>query len=762
MRSEGEFMYVSTRGNERVSASTAIVEGIARDGGLFVPERLNELDLTALAGASYRDVARKVFALFFDDFTAEEIDEVVDKAYNPENFPSGEVALSTFGNRTFLELWWGPTLAFKDMALTVLPHLVAVAKRKLGLTHRTLVLVATSGDTGGAALSGFKGAEGFDTLVLYPLGGVSQMQEKQMLSFTDDHTHAYALEGNFDDCQTYVKQLFAAYPEGEEAVKLSSANSINIGRLVPQVVYYVYAYLALVQEGKLAMGDSLDVVVPTGNFGDIFAAYLAKRVGTPIGHLTSASNTNNVLYDFFRTGTYDADRPFHKTYSPAMDILVSSNLERLLWYAADGDGKQVAAYMEALRTQKAYTVSPEVMANLKDFDYAYCDNATTLASIREVFDELNYLVDPHTAVACRCYRDGGRHTLIVSTANPYKFPSTIAEALGLPIAEDEMQVAKDVAAYTKTAIPQGIAKLFASDVPRHVTTKDEVKDLVMPHVTVKVPASSANLGPAFDIAGVALSLYDTFVFAHSDADVLAGFAPQDSGEDNLVLRAYRYAQTRLGLRHTPVKIRLLEADIPYSSGLGSSAACIVAGVMAAALLGKADASKRLLTDVMTEMEGHPDNVVPAYLGGLVVNMTVDGEVFSYGLPVSNDLFFTALVPPFSFATKESRKVVPAAFSRADAIHNAARCMLLPEALRTGDIDLIKAVFNDRWHQPYRLPLIEGAHAVKLTLEDAGFAVALSGAGPTLLAVGRRYVTEKDVDVDWKIMPLTIADGAINI
>ena len=196
--------------------------------------------------------------------------------------------------------------------------------------------------------------------------------------------------------------------------------------------------------------------------------------------------------------------------------------------------------------------------------------------------------------------------------------------------------------------------------------------------------------------------------------------------------------------------------------MGSSAACIVAGVMAAALLGKADASKRLLTDVMTEMEGHPDNVVPAYLGGLVVNMTVDGEVFSYGLPVSNDLFFTALVPPFSFATKESRKVVPAAFSRADAIHNAARCMLLPEALRTGDIDLIKAVFNDRWHQPYRLPLIEGAHAVKLTLEDAGFAVALSGAGPTLLAVGRRYVTEKDVDVDWKIMPLTIADGAINI
>lgn len=752
-------MYVSTRGEERVSASTAIVEGIARDGGLFVPESIGRLDVASLVGKDYLAVARSVFGLFFDDFTADEIEEAVTGAYNATNFPDGEVGLRTFGDHTFLELFLGPTLAFKDMALTALPHLVRIAKRKLGLSHRTLVLVATSGDTGGAALSGFKGAEGFDTLVLYPLGGVSQMQEKQMLSFTDDHTHAYALEGNFDDCQTYVKQLFAAYPQGERAVKLSSANSINIGRLVPQVVYYVYAYCRLCAEGKLCFGDKLDVVVPTGNFGDIFAAYLARLVGTPIGRFTCASNTNNVLYDFFRTGVYDQRRPFHKTYSPAMDILVSSNLERLLWYAARGDCRQVAGYMRSLKETGRYEVSAEVMANLADFDYDYCDNDTTLASIREVFDTLGYLVDPHTAVACHCRKPSANHTLVVSTASPYKFPSTIAKALGLAVAEDEMQVAKDVADYTKVPIPQGIAKLFTSAVPRHATTREEVWDIVMPHLTLKVPASTANLGCAFDIAGLALSLYNTYVFAPAAKDELAGFAPADSGADNLVLTSYHYAQRALGLAENGVKIRLLEACIPYSSGLGSSAACIVAGVVAANVLGKANATTKQLLDVMTAIEGHPDNVAPAFLGGLTVNLADGEDVLSYALPVSRKLCFTALIPPFSLATKEARKVVPTTLSRADAIHNAARTALLPTALATGDVALLAKVMDDRWHQPYRLPLIEGAADIKAALEHAGFAVALSGAGPTMLAVGERYATTDDVDINWKIMPLGVADGA---
>ena len=752
-------MYVSTRGKEKVSASRAIVEGIARDGGLFVPEHIDHLDVASLVGCDYRTVARKVFALFFDDFSEEEVNEAVDGAYNRANFPDGEVALTTHGHATYLELWHGPTLAFKDMALTALPHLLRIAKRKLGETHRTLVLVATSGDTGGAALSGFGAAEGFDTLVLYPLGGVSQMQERQMLSFTDAHTHAYALEGNFDDCQTYVKQLFAAYPADEQRVKLSSANSINIGRLVPQVVYYVYAYCHLVQNGTLSMGDPLDVVVPTGNFGDIFAAYLARLAGTPIGRFVCCSNTNNVLYDFFRTGVYTASRPFHKTYSPAMDILVSSNLERLLWYAADGDGEEVASYMHSLRTTKRYTVSDKVREGLRDFDYAYCTNEDTLAAIRRVFDEQHYLVDPHTAVACHSYVPSERHALIVSTASPYKFPATIAKALALPPAEDEMQLAEAVAAYTGVPIPQGIARLFTSDVPRHVTTRDEVADFVMPHVTVQVPASTANLGCAFDIAGLALGLYNTFAFYPAEADSLTGFAEEDSGPDNMVLSAYHYAQRALGLDSTSVRIRLVAADIPYSAGLGSSASCIVAGVLAADALAPTHADRKRLLDIMTELEGHPDNVAPAFYGGLTVNVQTAEGILCRSLPVSDALCFTALVPPFAMPTKEARKVVPAILSRADAIHNAARCALLSTALAEGDVDMLRVLFDDRWHQPYRLPLIEGAAAVVEGLQRAGWAVALSGAGPTLLAVGTRHVTAEDVPSlhNWTLTPLAV-DG----
>jgi homoserine kinase len=284
----------------------------------------------------------------------------------------------------------------------------------------------------------------------------------------------------------------------------------------------------------------------------------------------------------------------------------------------------------------------------------------------------------------------------------------------------------------------------------------------MPHLTLKVPASTANLGCAFDIAGLALGVYNTYVFAKSPRDVLAGFAEADSGEDNLVLTSYHYAQQALGLPTDGVKIRLLECNIPYSSGLGSSAACIVAGVVAAAKLGGSAADSRRLLDVMTAIEGHPDNVAPAYLGGLTVNLADGADVVSYHLPVSRSLCFTALIPPFSFATKEARRVVPVTMDRATAIHNAARTALLPVALGTGDVDMLKKVFDDRWHQPYRLPLIEGASAIKAALEAKGFAVALSGAGPTLLAVGERYVTAKDIDVSWKIMPLTVADGATSI
>ena len=757
-------MYISTRGaagQPRFSASQAILQGIAPDGGLFVPESIGTLDLAALVGKDYATVARTVLALFLDDFSPSEVAEVVDAAYSETNFPDGEVALRRLDNLTVLELFHGPTLAFKDMALTILPHLMRVSKAKQNDVSPTLIMVATSGDTGGAALSGFRSAEGFDTLVLYPNGGVSEMQEKQMLSFCGEHTRAWALDGNFDDCQTFVKQVFGTYTS---PARLSSANSINIGRLVPQVVYYVFAYCQLVAQGVLTMGEAMDVVVPTGNFGDIFAAYFAYLAGVPIATFVCASNANNVLYDFFRTGVYDANRPFYKTYSPAMDILVSSNLERLLWYACGGDGQKVAAYMADLRRSGRFVAEEDVRRAMACFAFGYADDAATLASVRRVYQRYGYVVDPHTAVAFDCYETyrTPRHALLVSTASPFKFPTTIATALGLSTAGNELAISRGIAAHCGIEVPAAIEALFAADVHKHVTTRQEVIDYVHPtHIRVTVPCSTANLGCAFDIAGLSLSLYNTFAFLQSAEDSVVGFA--DDVDNNLIMRAYRYASRALGAAYVPVTIRALATGIPMSSGLGSSASCIVAGVMAAAYFANSRADRRTLLGLMTKLEGHPDNVAAAYLGGLVVNLVQEQQVVSYRLPVSDDLVFTALIPDFGLPTKKAREVLPARLAMADAIHNAARCTLLPRALATGDMALLCAVFDDCWHQPYRIPLIEGAATLFAALRARGFAVAISGAGPTLLAVGKRALGADDIPQgfgDWRVQPLQPAGGAV--
>lgn len=757
-------MYVSTRGidkQERLTASQAILQGIAKDGGLFVPESIAPLCLADLVGKDYKTVAKTVLALFLDDFTSDELQDVVSSAYGEANFPEGEVALRRFDNLSVLELFHGPTLAFKDMALTMLPHLMRVSKAKQHDDANTLIMVATSGDTGGAALSGFRSAAGFDTLVLYPNGGVSEMQEKQMLSFCDEHTRAWALEGNFDDCQTFVKQVFAAY---RSPSRLSSANSINIGRLVPQVVYYVYAYCRLVQEGVLTLGQPMDVVVPTGNFGDIFASYFAYLAGVPIATFVCASNANNVLYDFFRTGVYDANRPFYKTYSPAMDILVSSNLERLLWYATGKDGAQVAAYMDSLKKTGTFTVSDKVREAIRNFAFGYADDEATLAGIRNVYDRYGYVADPHTAVAFCCYDAyrTERHALLVSTASPFKFPTTIAKALGLPIRGNELQISRAIAAECSTEVPAAIESLFATQNRKHITTKQEVIDFVHPrHLRVTVPASTANLGCAFDIAGMALTMYNTFAFLEAKEDQLIGFA--DDVEDNLIMRAYRQAFRSFGAPYVPVAIRSMQANVPFSGGLGSSATCIVAGVLAAAYYANRPEDKQELLAIMTKLEGHPDNVAAAYLGGLVVNLVADGKVSSYRLPVSHDLVFTALIPSFGLPTKEARRVLPQQIPLADGVHNAARCALLPHALAMGDVSLLAQVFDDKWHQPYRIPLIEGAATLFAALRAKGFAVAVSGAGPTILAVGKRALADSDIPqgfADWRRVELAPSIGAV--
>ena len=451
-------MYISTRGGEKLTASQAILKGLSVDGGLFLPEKLQKLNINeAYLSADYKKIAYDVFKLFLDDFTSEEIEFVVNSAYCKENFNEKFVDFKTFGDISFLELYHGPTLAFKDMALTALPFLIEVSKKKNNEKRKSLILVATSGDTGGAALSSFMKSGEFDTVVLYPDGGVSEIQEKQMLYYTNDRTHAYAVKGNFDDCQNFVKSVFSKYDN--EGVLLSSANSINIGRLVPQVIYYVYSYVQMVKTGVINLNDEFNVCVPTGNFGDIFAGYLAKQIGVPVKQFICASNVNNVLTDFFNTGVYNRNRTFYKSNSPAMDILISSNLERLIYYACGENGERVNKLMSDLKTGGEYRLTDTERAFLNNFIAGCSTEEETLKSINRAFNELNYLIDPHTAVAYDTYNKldkNGLKTVIVSTASPFKFPYTVASALNLSVDGGEVQIIKEMANKCGVNIPYGI------------------------------------------------------------------------------------------------------------------------------------------------------------------------------------------------------------------------------------------------------------------------------------------------------------------
>lgn len=732
-------MYLSTRGKERVSASEAIIKGLASDGGLFVPERLGKLELgNEYLKKSYPEIAVEVFKLFLDDFTEAEIIEAVEKSYNGVNFAEKFACVKSFDGFSFLELYHGPTAAFKDMALTVLPNLMKIAKRKTGTDKKTLVLVATSGDTGGAALSSFKASGGFDTVVLYPDGGVSEIQEKQMLYYTDERTKAYAMKGNFDDCQTFVKEVFSSYTKGDE-VMLSSANSINIGRLIPQVVYYVYAYLELVKSGKIKMGDVVDAYVPTGNFGDIFACYLAKLIGVKYGKLVCASNKNNVLTDFFASGVYDKNRPFYKSNSPAMDILVSSNLERLLYYVSNKKTDEVKGYMEELKLNGKYKVSDELFKNLSSFGYSYTDEYTTLTSIKSAFDELDYLIDPHTAVAYDSYKKGvksGNHALIVSTASPFKFPTTICEALGINGLISEGEMIERISLECKVKIPSSISKLLSSNVKKRVVTKEDVLDRVYYRnrkVSVIAPASSANLGCGFDSAGISLGIFNEFKFEESEVDDVSAFTC--TPENNLLLISYKKLFEKYDKKYVPVKITPVKCDVPTSRGLGSSATCIVSGVLAANyMLGGMFTDKQLLS-VMTELEGHPDNVAPCFLGGFIASYKKGEEVISCLYGVSEKLKFTAIIPSIQLSTRVAREALPKSVEMSEIVHVLSRGLNMARAFESGNLEMIKDVFDDKLHAPYRLNLIDEADIVKAELERQGFAVTVSGAGSTLLAVG---------------------------
>ncbi len=471
--------YVSTRPSERkVDAAQAIVAGISHEGGLYVPESFPTFapsDIQNMADMPYAARAKEVLSAFLTDYTPQELEECAQGAYAAERFGSDPAPVRQVADMHVLELWHGPTHAFKDMALQMLPRLMTRAVKKTKMDKEVLILVATSGDTGKAALEGFCGVEGTQVGVFYPVDGVSPAQKLQMITQEGKNVHVCAVEGNFDDAQTGVKRIFGdegfAGELSGKGIVLSSANSINWGRLAPQVAYYFSAYADLIKSGAVEMGDEVNFCVPTGNFGNILAAYYAKRMGLPVGRLICASNENNVLYDFIRQGVYDANRPFHKTTSPSMDILISSNLERLLFELCGRDQERVAQWMQALKTGGVYAVGEEVRAELaRSFDAGWAGDEKALQAIARVQKSFGYTMDPHTAVAWavaeeyRARTKDARPMVVVSTASPYKFSRSVLGALTGEAAVqelDEFACADELERVSGLAMPDSLRALRA-------------------------------------------------------------------------------------------------------------------------------------------------------------------------------------------------------------------------------------------------------------------------------------------------------------
>ncbi len=466
--------YVSTReGKTPVTASQAIIRGIAPDGGLYVPQTIPAVDgdlIRALCGMDYPARAAAVLGLYLEEFSAGELEAIARESYGA-NFDAASVApLHVLDDETAcLELWHGPTCAFKDMALQIMPRLLTASLRKNGERRTVSILVATSGDTGKAALEGFRDVPGTRIMVFYPRDGVSQVQKLQMATQEGGNVNVVAVDGNFDDAQTGVKKIFADR-QFEKTLDgrgyfLSSANSINWGRLAPQIAYYFSAYCDMVNAGLVQMGGTVDFCVPTGNFGNILAGWYAKRMGLPVGRLLCASNDNNVLTDFIATGVYDKNRPFHLTNSPSMDILVSSNLERLL-YCLTGDAGAVRGFMDALSGEGRYDVGPALGDMVRaEFTGGFCRDADAKAEIGRLWRERGYLVDTHTAVASRVLRDAQekeglrRPTVVVSTASPFKFGAAVLEALGAVTSETGPALVDELSALTGVAAPKPLAGL---------------------------------------------------------------------------------------------------------------------------------------------------------------------------------------------------------------------------------------------------------------------------------------------------------------
>ncbi len=493
--------YRSTRNKiKRITASEAILKGISEDGGLFVPESIPALDISfeKIAEMDYRETALFVMGKYFTDFTEEELGNCIEKAYDSKfDIPDMVSLRRTDGRTAYLELFHGRTIAFKDMALSILPHLMKQAAKKQNMREEIVILTATSGDTGKAALAGFSDVSGIKIAVFFPEGGVSPVQKLQMVTEKGKNTFVAGVRGNFDDCQTGVKKMFT-----DEALKeklkgagyvFSSANSINIGRLIPQIVYYIFAYSRLLKEGAIRPGEEINIVVPTGNFGNILAAYYAKNMGLPVHRLICASNENKVLYDFFNTGKYDRNREFILTHSPSMDILISSNLERLIYVLTGDDPERTAALMASLMGEGKYEITEEMRDKLKCFSGYFASEEETFNKIRSLYEETGYVIDTHTAVA-GCALDKYRadtsddsFAVVASTASPFKFAGSVLSAIkGRKEEKEETELFSMLSEISGVGIPEAVREL--KDAPvfhKTVCEIDEMEETVLGFLNIK-------------------------------------------------------------------------------------------------------------------------------------------------------------------------------------------------------------------------------------------------------------------------------------
>jgi len=494
--SSASLYYRSTRSDkEKISSCQAIVKGISDDGGLYVPSYIPQLEGTfaGLAKMSYRELAGFIISKFFPDFSPEEMAFCVGRAYD-EKFDTAEITpLARAGDLYFLELYHGATSAFKDIALAILPHLLIKAAQKIGIEKEIVILTATSGDTGKAALESFSNVAGTKIIVFYPDKGVSLIQERHMVTQEGGNTYVCAIEGNFDDCQTGVKNIFNdrefSSLLGSRGYMLSSANSINIGRLVPQVVYYINAYLRLLEKNEIREGEEINIVVPTGNFGNILAAYYAKKMGLPVRRFLCASNENNVLYDFINTGVYDRQRELKLTMSPSMDILISSNLERLLYDLCEKDTAVLSGFFDGLSKKGSFSISEDMKEKINDFWGGFATESQTLQAINQAFSQHGYLIDTHTAVGYHVYNDyrestsDRTKTVIASTASPFKFPRSVLKAISPDAGEyenlDELSMLDKLSEISHIQIPKPLRELGNKKIlHRNLCSVSQMKDFI--------------------------------------------------------------------------------------------------------------------------------------------------------------------------------------------------------------------------------------------------------------------------------------------